>query len=128
MSLGHGALLALALAALGGCSPGYDHLELDPDGATVPGEQLSPEAVVLPVGVAVAVLVTPMSSDGPLGGDFSFNLTSNDASVLGVEPALGQTPGPAEVVFFGVSVGETEIDVTVNGQPEAPIHAQVTPQ
>jgi hypothetical protein len=121
-------LAALAAAALAGCAlPGFDHVQL---AAVVDGMDSAPLAVpvVLQEGSVTKIVATPMSSKGPLGGDFTFDLTSDDTSVLGVEPALGQPPGTAQFILFGVAPGSTQIDVTVNGQSEAPIPAQVTPQ
>jgi hypothetical protein len=112
----------LALGALTGCStPVYDHVELS--GTAGPTLEVS-----LQEGSVVEVTATPMSADGPLGGDFTFDLTSNDDSVLGVEPALGQPAGAATFVFFGVAPGSTQVNVTVGGQPETPIPATVTAQ
>jgi hypothetical protein len=120
-------LLLLAAAALAGCTQAYDHLELQANDPGA-GAQLASRPIVVPEGVIASVTVTPMSSDGPLGGDFSFDLVSSNTDVLGVEPVLGKPPGPAQFVFFGAGPGEATIVVTVNGQTEAPIPATVTPQ
>ncbi len=125
------ALAALATSALTGCSsPGYDHLALDPTGvaSAESGAVFSSPTVTLQEGLVVVVAAVPMSTDGPLGGDFTFDLASSDTSVLGVEPALGQPAGPAQFVFFGVGPGDAEIEITVNGAAEAPIPATVTAQ
>ena len=121
------AFAVLAVAALTGCSaPGYDHTAFGLSGADSTEVQLSP--LVLPEGAVVVLTATPMSSDGPLGGDFTFDLTSSNAGVIGVEPALGEQPGMAEFVFFGVGPGEASILVTVNEEAEAPIPATVLAQ
>jgi hypothetical protein len=120
--------LALVAVALGGCdTPGYDHLQLSATIA-VAGADLSSVSVTVPEGAVLEVAVTPMSIDGPLEGDFTFDLTSLDPDVLGVEPALGQAPGLANFVLFGAGPGETTVNVTVNGQLQTPLQATVTPQ
>jgi hypothetical protein len=121
------AFAVLAIAALTGCSPpAYDHLVLAFSGAGSTEVQLSPLA--LPEGVVVVLTATPMSSDGPLGGDFTFDLTSSNVGVVGVEPALGGPTDRAEFVFFGVGPGEASVLVTVNDEAEAPIPATVLAQ
>jgi hypothetical protein len=93
-----------------------------------PGADLSSVSVVVPEGVVLEVAVTPMSADGPLDSDFTFDLVSNDTGVLGVEPALGAPPGVANFVFFGAGPGSTTVSVIVNGQLQTPIQATVTPE
>jgi hypothetical protein len=122
-------LAVLAIPALLGCSPpAYDHMELEPAGAGSAAGQLSPLSITLTEGAVMEVTAVPMSSSGPLGGGFTFDLTSSDTTVLGVEPALGEPSGPADFVFFGVGPGDAEIRVTINGEPEASIPATVTAQ
>jgi hypothetical protein len=69
-----------------------------------------------------------MSADGPLGGDFTFDLTSSDSSVLDVQPALGQTSQQPDFVVIGVSAGQAQIIITLDDAPKAFIPAQVRPQ
>jgi hypothetical protein len=119
--------LSLSVALTGCSTPGYDHvaLALVNSGTTAPEVQLSSLSVTVPEGVVVEISATPMSAEGPLGGDFTFDLTSSDATVLGVQPALGQPAGAPVFVVFGASAGTAEIQVLVNGEAEAPIAATV---
>jgi hypothetical protein len=125
--LGIAAAALAALAIASGCGTGvYDHTELD---TTTPGGTNAPLAsVVLEVGMAVEIAAIPMSADGPLGGDFTFDLASSDPSVLDVEAALGQTTGQADFVFLGVAPGDAQILVTLDDTARAPIPARVVPQ
>jgi hypothetical protein len=112
--------------ATAGCTAPYDHTQL----VGVTGSEdatVSSNLVNLPVGAVVEVQATPMSASGPLGGDFSFNLVSEDTSVLVVKPAIVRQAG-AFFVIFGVNQGTTQIEVLVDGQQqETPIEAVVTP-
>jgi hypothetical protein len=119
------ALAALATGALAGCAvPPYDHMDLTAGGAA----NASTASITLSEGDVISMTATPMSADGPLGGDFTFALTSSNVSVLGIDPALGQPAGKAVFVVFGASPGTAQVEVTVNGEPETPIPATVTPQ
>lgn len=120
-------LAAAVLALSSGCGTApYDHTEIDSvnaDGTTSPLA-----AIVIQAGSAMEIAAIPMSADGPLGGSFTFDLTSSDSSVLDVQPALGQTSQEPDFVVIGVSAGDARILVTLDETLKAPIPVQVVPQ
>jgi len=120
-------LAAAVLALSSGCgTPPYDHTEVDSvnaDGTTSPLA-----AITIQVGSAMEIAAIPMSADGPLGGSFTFDLTSSDSSVLDVQPALGQSSEQPDFVVIGVSAGDARILVTLDDALKSPIPVQVLPQ
>lgn len=106
-------LMGLAGSALVGCSPEFDHLEIELE--TVPPLSVSvgPTNVDLPVGVAVGLTATPFDTNGEqMEDDVVLALVPKNASVIGVETSIDER----SFVLFGVGPGTTSISVEVDHQ------------
>jgi hypothetical protein len=104
-------MMGLAGSALVGCTPDFDHLEVEL--VTVPPLSVSvgPTNVELPVGVAVGVTATPFDTDGEeMEDDVVLALIPLNASVIGVETSIDER----SFVLFGVGPGTTSISVEVD--------------
>lgn len=108
----------LALAAVG-CGPSYDHLQLNPRTNPPAAVVLLPTQIQLPAGIAVAVTATPM--DGQSKIDKELILSSSNPAVFGVaRDASGKG-----FVLFGVSQGEAQLQIQVDGEEEPSIPTAV---
>ena len=112
----------LPLLLLAACGPRYDGLEFKLHTEPPVPVRISGEEIELPVGIAVAVDVTPLSS-----GRFDYyesdqlDLDPEDRSVLRVEP----TGDPRRFIMIGVSPGETCVEVEVDYDRHGCIPARV---
>ena len=115
---------ALALPTLA-CSPSYMAVELEavsnpPVGVTT---TIRDDEVEIPVGVVMAVKVTPLSDNAtPYERSDRVRLRGKDTSILDVEP----TEDERVFVLIGVSPGNTCIEVEINGSNKDCIDASVT--
>jgi hypothetical protein len=80
------------------------------------------EQVVLPVGIAVAVLATPTEDDSTGGRTLSLDLISSDPEVFGVASTLTE----GVFVFYGVLPGSAAVIVRVNEKAQEQILVRVT--
>lgn len=112
------ALLLLATA----CQPRYDGIELTLHSQPPVPVRVDGESIEIPLGIAVAVDVKPLSS-----GRFEFleddqlALRSQDRDVLRVEP----TENGRVFVLVGVGLGETCVDIEVTYDDHGCIPARV---
>jgi hypothetical protein len=105
-------MMAFAGSALVGCTPDFDHVELEL--VTTPPLPVSvgQRNVDLPVGVAVGVIATPFDTNGEKmdDDDVVFDLISDNEGVIGVETSVDES----SFVLFGVGPGTTTISVEVD--------------
>ena len=104
-------MMGLAGSALVGCTPDFDHLEVEL--VTVPplSVAVGPTNVELPVGVAVGVTAKPFDTEGEeMEDDVVLSLIPLNASVIGVETSIDER----SFVLFGVGPGTTSISVEVD--------------
>lgn len=112
--------LALALGALAGCAPRYDHLEFTQRTSPPLPASLAPSGVSIPVGVAVAIAPIAIDDGGDPMEDVNLALVSSNSGVLGLDSA-----GDEGFVLYGASVGQATISVFVDGDPVDTIPAVV---
>jgi hypothetical protein len=118
------AVAALALSALTGCGPHFDHLDFEEKTTPPLPVSLLSTGVTVPVGVAVAF--APIAMDGTERmEDAKVDLVSSDASVLGVDRAVDESAG---YVIYGVRAGHAQISIFVDGSAEGSLPATVTAQ
>ncbi len=120
------AMLALAGSALVGCTPDFDHVELDlvtlPPLAVSVGER----NVDMPVGVAVGVIATPFDTSGEkMDDEVVLDLVSENEGVIGVETSVDDR----SFVLFGVGPGTTKISVEIDHleRAEIPVTVKLQP-
>jgi hypothetical protein len=118
-------LCILFLLPLPACfNPRYGHLDIELHSAPPVPVHVNSERVELPVGVAIAIDVAPIS-----GNDYEYfkedevELDAEDRKVLRVDP----TENPRRFVLTGVSVGDTCVTVRVLGEEHECIDASVLP-
>lgn len=116
--------LFLLLPAPACFNPEYDRLEIELHSAPPVPVHINSEQIELPVGVAVAVEVAPIS-----GNDYEYfkedevELDTEDRKILRVDP----TENPRRFVLTGVSAGDTCMTVRVLGERHECIDATVLP-
>lgn len=120
------AMMALAGSALVGCTPDFDHVELElvtlPPLAVAVGER----NVDMPVGVAVGVIATPFDTNGEeMDDEVVLDLISENQGVIGVETSVDDR----SFVLFGVGPGTTTISVEVDHlkRTEIPVTVKLQP-
>lgn len=119
-----GMFVALALSALAGCGPHFDHLDFAEKTTPPLPVSLQPNGVTIPEGIAVAF--TPIAMDGGERiEDAQVELVTSDASVLGVDRAADSEDG---YVIYGVHAGHARISIFVDGSAEGTLPATVTAQ
>jgi len=116
--------LFLSIGAVA-CQPAYGSIEVELGSSPPVPVSIHSRDFQVPVGISALINVTPVSDNR---NDYvetdSVELTSQDRSVLNVEP------GPEEwsFVLVGVGVGNTCVDVVINGAVEDCIPATVVDQ
>lgn len=125
----------LALGLLAAACHEPDHVELCRLTFSGNVQELTAERIRLSRGAVVAVKVVPVRDDDKyMDKDTVVGVRVRDASILGVDPldpAVNPTQcnGPEEVswfyVLYGMSVGETELEISVDGEPMCPIAVDV---
>lgn len=117
-------LIALLLLTAA-CGPRYEGIELTLHSEPPAPVLLDDQEIEVPVGIAVAVDVKPLSS-----GRFEYlvtdqlDLRSQDRDVLRVEP----TENGRRFVFVGVAAGETCVEIEVDYDEHGCIPARVVAQ
>jgi hypothetical protein len=107
---------------LGACHAMYGHLEVELYSSPPVAVRVTGTDIELPVGVAVAIDVAPIS-----GNDYEYfkedqvELDSEDRKILRVDP----TENPRRFVLTGVGVGDTCVTVKVLGEQEECIPATI---
>ena len=117
-------LLALGLTlGLAACQPDYGSLEIEVGSSPPLPVSIHDHDFQLPVGIAVLINVTPVSanSNNYVETD-EVELSSDDRTILSVEPG----PEARSFVLTGVKVGETCVQVYVNGGREECIPTTVS--
>ena len=119
-------MMALAGSALVGCTPDFDHVELDlvtlPPLAVAVGDR----NVDMPVGVAVGVIATPFDTNGEeMDDEVVLDLISENQGVIGVETSVDDR----SFVLFGVGPGTTTISVEIDHlkRTEIPVTVKLQP-
>lgn len=116
-------LLLLALPLLvAACGPRYDGVDIELHSEPPVPVRVSENEFELPVGIAVAIDVKPLSSN-----QFDYyqsdqlDLRSDDRQILRVEP----TENPRRFILIGVSPGETCVELEVDYSDRGCIPATV---
>jgi len=95
----------------------YEDVSLAPERV-----ELEPRRIMLTEGIAVRARVIALDSEDhamrPL------ELEPDDSSILGLDRGAGQD----DFIFYGVSVGTTEIAVVVDGRTEGRVDGEVVAQ
>lgn len=121
--IGRGALLAaVALAALSGCGPTFDHLEFRERTTPPLTVSLLANEVVIPEGIAVAFEPIPMTQTDAIE-DANLDLLSSNEAVLGLDRTID-----GAYVIYGASVGVAQVNVFLDGEQVGVVPAKVTPQ
>lgn len=114
-------LLAVATA----CQPDYGSLEVELGTTPPAAASIHSTDFQLQIGTAVLINVKPVSANR---NDYietdSVEMTSQDRTIMDVEPG----PEAWSFVLIGAGLGETCIDVVINGAVEDCIEARVVEQ
>jgi len=116
------ALSVLALSAIAGCGPHFDHLDFIERTTPPMTVSLLSTGVSIPEGIAVAF--TPLAMDGSTRmEDAQVDLVTSDDGVLGLDRAEDEG-----FVMYGVHPGHANISIFVDGEAVGTLPASVTPQ
>jgi hypothetical protein len=106
-------ILGLGGSALVGCTPDFDHLEIDLTTTPPLPVSVGPTNVALPVGVAVGVTATPFDTSGEkMDAAVVLALIPKNEDVIKVSPTIDER----SFVLVGVGPGTTSITVEVDHQ------------
>ena len=117
--------LVLGLAATTACQPDYGSLEVELGTTPPAAASIHSTDFQIQIGTAVLINVKPVSANR---NDYietdTVEMTSQDRTVMDVEPG----PEAWSFVLIGAGIGETCIDVVINGAVEDCIDARVVEQ
>ena len=108
-------------AALAGCGPDFDHLELAQRTSPPSATTLASDSVSIPVGIAVAVNPIPRDDSNERVEKVMVDLVSSDLGVLGIDPDVDDG-----FVIYGVSEGSATISMFLDGDSVGTVPATVT--
>ncbi|MEZ4383280.1 MAG: hypothetical protein R3A79_18270 [Nannocystaceae bacterium] len=119
-------LLGLSmLASLSACQPDYGSIEVELGTTPPAAASIHSTDFQIQIGTAVLINVTPVSANR---NDYietdTVEMTSQDRAVMDVEPG----PEGWSFVLIGAGVGETCVEVVINGAVEDCISARVVEQ
>lgn len=116
-------LFTVALVALGlaGCGPSYDRLDITSKVLSPLGGEIDVQHIQVPEGMIVKAHIVPYNSDDDAMG---VQLHSVDPSIMDVINVAHDH----DFAFLGNRPGQTQIEVTAEGETVLIVDALVTPQ
>lgn len=121
-SLLSSALLAAAALGLTACGPEFEKLYIDGvvTSSATPGS-INVSRVTVPEGAVLKAHIVAKNDDQE---DMETRVETKDGRVLGVSSVVT----PNDYAFYGITAGETEVDVLADGKLVLVIRAVVVPQ
>lgn len=120
-------VLALAALAFGGasltaCGPDFDHVSID--GVVTAGNgtgAINTARITVQEGMVLKAHIVPYNDDNEI---MLTRLETHDGRFIGTSYVISDQ----DFAFYGISAGETDIDVFAEGKLVLVLHAVVTPQ